>query len=135
MNGFAARLRVVLCAIMIGFALTGSALAEKLVVAKYRTREPIEKVFDEAVRAITTEKYVLRLADKSQGTVQAVRMSWGSGTEYASVFISLHQSADGTSVEATFSRHPGCVGGGSPQHWAKRFEDDLKATLPDLAAE
>lgn len=135
MSGFARRLKVVASAAMICLALTGTAFAEKLFVAKYRAQELVGIVFDNTVKAMTAEKYTLRSADKSQGTIQAIKMAWGSGTEYASVFITVHQAGNQTEIEATFTRHPGIVGGGSPRKWATVFENDLKNSLPDLAVE
>jgi hypothetical protein len=135
MSGFTKRFMVVIGTAVICFALTGTAFAEKLFIAKYRTQEPAGNVFDDTVKAMTVEKYTLRSADKSQGTIQAIKMAWGSGTEYASVFITVHQVGNGTKVEATFTRHPGIVGGGSPHKWAAVFENDLKNSIPDLAAE
>lgn len=132
MNGSLAKLKLSIYVALIGMTLTAPAAAEKLAIAKYRTNVPAAKVFDGVVRTITLEQYSLRLADTSQGTIQAVKMAWGSGTEYASVFIVVHPVGNQTEIEATFTRHPGIVGGGSPRKWAAVFANDLRKLFPDL---
>lgn len=135
MSGFRTTLKAVICTAMINLALTGTAVAEKQVTAKLHSQETVANVFDDTVKAMNLEKYTLKLADKSQGTIQAIKMAWGSGTEYASVFITIHQVGNRTELEATFTKHPGIIGGGSPQKWAALLKNDLKNSLPDLAAE
>jgi hypothetical protein len=129
------RLKVAGYVTLLGVALTSTARAEKIVVANYHAQEQAETVFDEIVKTVTLEKYILRLADKSQGTIQVDKMAWGSGTEYASVFINVHRSGDKTFIQATFARHAGIVGGGSPRKWATVFQMDLSRALPDLTAD
>jgi hypothetical protein len=132
MNSSLAKLKIFVYVALIGMALTPPATAEKLAVGKYRTNAAAAKVFDGIVRTLTLEQYSLRLADTSQGTIQAVKMAWGSGTEYASVFIVVHSAGNQTGIEATFTRHPGIVGGGSPRKWSAIFESDLRKLFPDL---
>jgi hypothetical protein len=132
MNGSFVKLKISVYGTLIALALTASAHAEKLAIGKYRANASAAKVFSGVVQTLTTEQYSVRMADTSQGTAQAVKMSWGSGTEYASVFITVRPDGNQSSIEATFTRHPGIVGGGSPKKWAATFENDLRKIFPDL---
>jgi hypothetical protein len=111
--------------------LTGPAQAAKPVIGSYHTNESIEKVFSESMRALTQEGFVLKFTDKAQGTIQADKMAWGSGTPAFSVFITVSKDRDVTSIVATFTKHPGIVGH-SAGKWADSFGRDLKAAFPDL---
>lgn len=107
------------------------AYAAKRVVNSYQTTAPADKVFSESVLALTHEGFVLKLVDKTQGTIQADKMAWGSATPAFSVFVTVAKESDGTSVEARFTKNPGIIGHSSGR-WANQFGRELKEAFPDL---
>lgn len=104
-------------------------------VIGYQVKQPSEALFDEAVRAISSEKYVVRVADRSKGMIQAVGKPWGRPNSCAAVFISIQSAESGESLKAIFATYAGCVADKSPQKFAASFDKDLRKLHPDLAAE
>lgn len=113
------------------FMLAAPALAAKRTVDTYRTSAPVEKVFAEAVKAVTHEGFVIKLAEKSQGTIQGDRIAWDSGNPAYSVFMTVSKDGDGTTVEARFTKSPGILGHSS-RKWADKFGREMKEAFPDL---
>jgi hypothetical protein len=111
------------------------AAAEKVVIAKYHTKEAATATYAAVIRATVESKFTLRSTDKAQQTIQAYRTAWGDGAEFASVFITVTGDEHGSDVEAIFTRHAGIVGGGSPNKWATDLGDELTRTIPDLTFE
>lgn len=109
------------------------AFAAKRMVDTYRTAAPTEKVFAEAVEALTHEGFVIKLADKSQGTIQGDRIAWDSGNSAYSVFMTVSKDGDTTSIVARFTKSPGIIGHSS-RKWAKKFGHEMKDTFPDLTS-
>jgi hypothetical protein len=111
-----------------------TAQAQKIAIGKYQTEEAFDKVFLAALRATPLVKFAVKSSDKDQGTIQAVRAAKGSaaGREFASLFVVVRREEKNVVVEATFTRNPGFIGGGSPDQWAKQFGDELKSELQDL---
>ena len=111
------------------------AHANKIAVANYHANDSAEKVFSAVMRVLTKERYAVRFTDESKGTVQANKTARLDGAEWASVFIRIKPDSEGTSIEATFTRHAATIAGGSPPDWAKRFGNDLKIAFPDLSVQ
>lgn len=107
------------------------ASAAKTVVGTYNTSQSADKAFFEAMRSLTQEGFVLKFTDKAQGTIQADRMAWGSGTPAYSAFITISKDGHETSIVATFTKNPGIIGH-SADKWANAFGRDLKIALHDL---
>ena len=114
-------------------AIPIAAHAQKVAIGKYQTKATLEKAFVAAMRAVPLVKFSVRSTDKTQGTIQALRVA--AGREYASLFVTVRQEEDNAIIEATFTRNPGFMGGGSPDQWAKQFGVELKSDLPDVAVD
>lgn len=114
--------------------LAAPALAAKRTVATYRTSAPQDKVFSEAVSAITHEGFVLKMVDKSQGTIQADRIAWDNGNPAYSVFMTVSKDGASTSIVARFTKSPGIIGHSSNK-WLNKFGKELKTVFPDLTVE
>lgn len=128
-------LQMMMMADLMATQTQNAAAPKKTSAVRYSTKQAAEKVFDETVRIISSEKYALRVADKSRGTIQAVGMAWGSETVSAAVFISIQSTESGALLQAIFAKYPGIIGGRSPKKLAASFEKDLRNVQPDLIAE
>lgn len=126
--------KIILC-ILAGLLAVVPAAAEKVATAKYHTKEAAAAAYAATVQAVTRDKFTLRLADKSQGTINAYRTTWGDGAESASVFITVTPEGTGSCIEAIFTRHSGIIGGGSPDKLAASLGSELTRDLPDLTVE
>lgn len=115
------------------FLLVTPARAAKRTVDTYRTSAPIDKVFAEAVQAITHEGFVIRTADKLQGTIQGDRIAWDSGNPAYSVFMTVSKDGDATVIVARFTKSPAILGHSS-RKWANKFGHEMKDAFPDLTA-
>lgn len=124
--------KIVLLAVLLLVAPV-AARAQKIAVGKYQTKQTLDKAFVAAMDTVPLVKFSVRASDKTQGTIQAVREA--GGREYASLFITIRQDESKVVVEATFTRNPGFMGGGSPEQWAKQFGDRLKSELPDVTVD
>jgi len=120
---------------LLGLALlllfTPAAHASRVTVGTYRTGTPSTEAFSGVLRALAQEGFVIKSTDKSQGTVQADRMAWGTGTAAFSVFVTVGKEGDATSIEPTFTKNPGIVGSSSDK-WANAFGRELKVAFPDI---
>jgi len=115
---------------LVGLAISVTAQAQKSAVGRYETKETSDKAFLAALHAIPSVKFAVKSSEKEQGTIQATRNA--SGREYASLFVIVRKEQEEVILEATFTRNPGFMGGGSPEEWANKFGEALKADLPDL---
>lgn len=109
-----------------------SASAQTIAVGRYRTTETVEEAFLANLRTIPISEFTVKSSDKTQGTIQAVRM--GGGHEFASLFVLITKDAEGVLIEATFTRNRSFIGGGQPADWAKKYGEQLRSALPDLAS-
>lgn len=125
--------KALLLAVLLCFGL-GYAHAEKVAVWKYHTKEPIDKVYADALQAVSSVKFVVRQENKEQGTINANMNSW-SGPEYGALFIVVDKDEDGVFIKATFTRHSGFVINLPPDRWARKFGEELKKEIPDLTYE
>ena len=120
-----------LLSVLVPFA----AEAQKAVLGKYETKEPIDKAFLATLRAVPSDKFSVKSSDQSQGTIQAARTGVG-GRDFANLFVMVHKSDNGTTIiEATFTRNKGFIGGGKPEDWAQKLGDELKSDLPDVTTQ
>ena len=109
--------------------------AQKVAVGKYQVKENFEAVFTGVLSSVPGSKFTIKSTDKAQGTIMANRQS-SDGLESGSLFILIKKEEEGvTSIEATFTRHPGFVGGGKVENWAKDFEIELKSHLANVLGE
>jgi hypothetical protein len=128
-------MRKLLLVVAVCLASVLPAAANKVSEVKFRSKEPIQKVFTEALRAISLQGYTVKFTDASGGTIQANKQAWGGYGEYASVLVTVRKDGDAVLVDAIFTRNSGTMGGGQPPEWAKKFGDTLKKTIPDLERE
>lgn len=133
-----AGLQMMLMADMINSQTQGPPKPNKISAIRFHASESqqatTEKIFDEALQIISSERYVVEFADKSQGKIKAVKVARGSSEIYACVYMAVRPGSD-VPLEAIFGRYPGFLGGGSPQKWAAAFEKGLLALHPNLTTE
>jgi len=121
--------KAILFALM-GLLVTASAVAQKPMVLKYHTHESYDKVYVEALQAVSMTKFVVRQENKEQGTITA-RLGDLFNFEYATALVIVGKEDNGVFVRAIFTKHTGDIGRG-PNKWRREFGGALKAALPDL---
>jgi hypothetical protein len=110
------------------------AAAQNVATAKYETKESMEKAWAALLQALPSQKFSVRSASKTDGSFHATRMGSGpsAAKEFASLFGFTAKDGDTVTIEITFTRNPGFMGGGKPEEWAKKIGETMKKTLPDL---
>jgi hypothetical protein len=109
-----------------------NAPAQTIAVGKFKTSETVEKAFLASLKTIPLSTFTVKTSDKTQGTIQAVRLDKSGRHEFASLFVLVTKETTNVFIEATFTRNSGYMGGGKPIDWAKKYGEDLKSELPDL---